>query len=59
MTAIAYMKMRKPQLAGPIFAAIAKDKDVPRSLQTRAVQMAGLLGVDAVSDGTQGEGTEN
>lgn len=48
MVAIAYMKMRKPELAGPLFAAMSKDKGVPESLRTRAVQMAGLLGVDAV-----------
>ncbi|CAN5463692.1 hypothetical protein BH10PSE12_BH10PSE12_15400 [soil metagenome] len=48
MTAIAYMKMRKPDLAGPIFAAIAKDAQVPRTLRSRARQMAGLLGIDAV-----------
>ncbi|MBB6124818.1 tetratricopeptide repeat protein [Sphingobium subterraneum] len=49
MTAIAYMKMRKPDLAGPIFAAIAKDEQVPQTLRGRARQMAGLLGVDAVA----------
>jgi hypothetical protein len=48
MVAIAYMKMRKPELAGPLFAAMSKDEGVPESLRTRAVQMAGLLGVDAV-----------
>lgn len=51
MVAIAYMKMKKPDLAGPIFAAMAKDKGVPESIRTRAVQMAGLLGVDAVDTG--------
>ena len=48
MVAIAYMKMRKPELAGPLFAAMSKDRGVPQSIRTRAVQMAGLLGVDAV-----------
>lgn len=48
MTAIAYMKMKKPELAGPIFAAIAKDEQAPETLRSRARQMAGLLGVDAV-----------
>lgn len=48
MVAIAYMKMRKPDLAGPLFAAMSKDRGVPESIRTRAVQMAGLLGVDAV-----------
>jgi hypothetical protein len=47
MTAIAYMKMRKSDLAGPLFAAIAKDTQAPESLRARARQMAGALGVDA------------
>jgi hypothetical protein len=42
------MKMRKPDLAGPLFAAMAKDASVPQSIRSRARQMAGLLGVDAV-----------
>lgn len=48
MTALAYMKMGKPTLAGPIFAAMAKDAQVPQTARSRARQMAGLLGVDAV-----------
>lgn len=48
MVAIAHMKMRKPDLAGPIFAALAQDENVPSTIRNRAVQMAGLLGVDAV-----------
>lgn len=48
MVAIAYMKMRKQELAGATFAAIAKDTGVPRSIRGRAAQMAGLLGVDVV-----------
>jgi hypothetical protein len=48
MTAIAYMKMGKEDLAGPIFAQIAKQEDVPETLRSRAQQMAGSLGVDAV-----------
>src|SRR3546814_15311975 len=48
MVAIAYMKMRKPALSGPLFAAMSKDRSVPDTIRTRAVQMAGLLGVDAV-----------
>jgi hypothetical protein len=48
MVAVAYMKMRKPDLAGPMFAAMAKDETVPDSIRSRARQMAGLLGVDAV-----------
>jgi hypothetical protein len=37
-------------LAGPLFAAIAKDKDVPDTIKRRARQVAGSLGVDAVDD---------
>lgn len=48
MTAIAYMKMGKENLAGPIFAQIAKQEDLPETLRSRAQQMAGSLGVDAV-----------
>ncbi|WP_313807801.1 tetratricopeptide repeat protein [Sphingobium sp.] len=48
LVAIAYMKMRKTDLAGPLFAAMAKDPKVPQSIRSRARQMAGLLGVDAV-----------
>jgi hypothetical protein len=48
LTAIAYQKMGKDDLAGPIFAQIAKQEDLPKSLRDRAQQMAGALGVDAV-----------
>ncbi len=48
MTAISYMKMGKDNLAGPIFAQIAKQEDLPQTLRSRAQQMAGALGVDTV-----------
>ena len=48
MTAIAYMKQGKDNQAGPIFAQIAKQKELPQSLRGRATQMAGALGIDAV-----------
>jgi hypothetical protein len=48
MTGIAYMKKGDFRHAGPIFAALANDAKVPASIHSRAVQMAGLLGVDAV-----------
>ena len=48
MSAIAYMKMGKDNLAGPIFAQIAKQEDLPQTLRARAQQMAGALGVDTV-----------
>lgn len=47
---IAYLKQGKPELAGPLFASIARDKDAPETLKARARQMAGLLGVDAIDD---------
>ncbi len=48
MSAIAYMKMGKKDVAGTLFAAVAKDKSAPSALRSRAGQMAGLLGVDAL-----------
>jgi hypothetical protein len=50
MVAIAYLKLNKPQDAARIFAAMAKDKQVPDSVRSRAVQMAGSLGVDAIEE---------
>ena len=46
----AYLRQNRADLAGPLFAAIAKDKDVPESIRSRTQQLAGLLGVDAVTD---------
>ena len=48
MTAISYMKQGKENLAGPIFAQIAADENLPQSLRARGTQMAGALGIDAV-----------
>jgi hypothetical protein len=50
LLAAAYLKQGKKDLAGPLFAAIAKDEDAPQSLRSRARQMAGQLGYDAVTD---------
>jgi hypothetical protein len=50
MVALSYLKLNKPNEAGKIFAALAKDKKVPDSVRSRATQMAGSLGVDAVED---------
>jgi hypothetical protein len=47
---IAYLKQGKPELAGPLFAAISRDKDAPETLRRRTRQLAGLLGVDAIDD---------
>ncbi|MET0180108.1 MAG: tetratricopeptide repeat protein [Novosphingobium sp.] len=46
----AYLKQGRDDLAGPLFAAMAKDTGVPESLRTRARQLAGVLGVDALGD---------
>ena len=50
MLGIAYMKQGRNDLAGPLFAAISRDKTAPDTLRLRSRQMAGLLGVDAVDD---------
>jgi hypothetical protein len=46
MVGIAYLKMGRRDLAGPIFGQIARDESVPESIRLRAVQMASALGVD-------------
>lgn len=50
LVGLAYMKQGKNDLAGALFAQIAKDKTVPDTLRRRTRQMAGLLGVDAVEE---------
>lgn len=49
LVAAAYLKMGKPELAGKIFADIGKDESVPETIRSRAVQMAGSLGVGSVN----------
>ncbi len=46
----AYLDQGRQDLAGPLFAAIAKDENVPATLRSRTRQLAGLLGVDAIED---------
>ncbi|ONF95886.1 tetratricopeptide repeat protein [Sphingomonas jeddahensis] len=48
LVALAYLKQNKRDLAGKLFGQIAQDEQVPPSIRQRAVQMAGVLGVDAV-----------
>ena len=48
MTAIAHLRMGRRDLAGKLFGEIARDEGVPPSIRQRVVQMAGVLGVDAV-----------
>lgn len=50
LVAMAYLDQGKQAEAGALFAAVARDKNTPDSLKTRARQMAGLLGVDAIDD---------
>lgn len=48
MTAMAYLKLDRPRDAAPIFAALAQDEGVPETIRSRSVQLAGILGIDAV-----------
>jgi hypothetical protein len=48
LTALSYMKLGNKAEAGKLFGAIYKDESVPESLRSRAVKMAGVLGVDVV-----------
>ncbi|WP_174285793.1 tetratricopeptide repeat protein [Sphingomonas bacterium] len=47
MMAIADLRTGRRDLAGALFGQIARDDAVPQTIRQRAVQMAGLLGVDA------------
>ncbi len=54
MVAIAYLNQNRPEQAGKLFAEIGKDEQVPETIRSRAVQMAGALGVDAVDPAAKG-----
>jgi hypothetical protein len=47
MIALAYIRQGRNDQAGRLFAAIAADRQVPDTIRSRAVQIAGTLGVDA------------
>jgi hypothetical protein len=47
---VAYLKLHRPDLAGQVFASVGRDETVPPSIRTRAIQMAGSLGVNAVDE---------
>lgn len=49
LTAMAMLKQGRKSEAGRLFAAIAADNQVPESIRSRAVQIAGTLGVDATA----------
>ncbi|MGI9376360.1 MAG: tetratricopeptide repeat protein [Tsuneonella suprasediminis] len=50
MLAMAYLDQGKNAEAGKLFAQIVRDKNTSETLKSRARQMAGLLGVDAIDD---------
>ena len=56
LVGMAYLKQNNTALAGPLFAAIARDKDTPESLRNRVRQLAGLIGVDAIDDTAKAAG---
>ncbi len=45
MTAMAYVKMNKPEMAGKMLAELAKDEGVPETIRSRASEKANALGV--------------
>lgn len=50
LVAMAYSEKGDTKRAGTLFGEIARSEDVPDTLRSRARQMAGLLGVDAIED---------
>lgn len=50
LSATAHYQLGQFDQAGALYGRIAKLPDVTKSLQSRSVQMAGMLGVDAVAD---------
>ena len=58
LTAHAHLREQRPDLAARVFAALARDETVPESIRSRAVQMAGALGVDAVQQTPDAGGTQ-
>lgn len=56
LVAIAYLKQGKRDQAGRLFGQVASSESAAPSIRQRAVQMAGVLGVDAVPvPGTSGQ----
>ncbi|WP_294054039.1 tetratricopeptide repeat protein [Sphingomonas sp.] len=50
LTAEAYLRMGKRDLAGRLFAKIAKSETAPDSMKARTAQMASLLGVEVTQE---------
>ena len=53
LTALAELKRGNDAAAGALFKRIAETEGVSDSLKSRAVQMAGMLGVDAIEDDSE------
>lgn len=49
MVALAQLRQNRRDLAATLFGQIGRDDQVPQTIRQRAVQMAGVLGVDAVA----------
>lgn len=56
MMGVALLRMNQPQRAGPLFGRIGRDETVPPSIRTRAIQIAGALGVNALPDTPESAG---
>lgn len=54
LVAVSYLRQGKRKEAGALFGQIAKDENVPETIRQRAVQMAGVLGVDAIDQNVSG-----
>lgn len=50
LVAMAHLEAGNRAEAGKLFSEISKDEDLPETLRSRARQMAGLMGVDAIVD---------
>lgn len=50
LVAMAHLEQGNRDQAGTLFGEIARNEEVPETLRSRARQMAGLLGVDAIDD---------
>ncbi len=50
LVAMAFLEQGNRKRAGALFGEIARSDEVPDTLRSRARQMAGLLGVDAIED---------
>ena len=57
MVGVAYMRMNKPDLAAATFKAMIADEQVPGTIRSRVIQLAGIYGVDADPTGALPTGT--